>query len=87
MPVTKTVTVEYRLVRLSIDIDTGTGTAVLRQFMDGVAGPDVEFQAVGADLAALLSASPTAGLSRGDDATIAIYEYAVAHGYVEGAVS
>jgi hypothetical protein len=87
MPVVKQSTVSHVLIRLEIDMITVEAKVTLRKFIDGNAMGDMEFTVVGAEMMALLGSMPVAGRTRADDATLAVYEYAVSKGYVEGQIS
>lgn len=88
MPITsQQVVVTHLLARLSVDVETMTGEAVLRRYENGDPKGEVKIPVTGANLAALIGANPIAGYSRADDAALAVYEYAVANGYVSGEIS
>lgn len=87
MPITSQEPVSHVLIALNIDMTTMEARATFRRFVNGNAAGDVDLVAVGADLAALLGETVTQGLTRGDDVTAAIYAYAVAKGYIVGAIS
>ena len=86
MPVTAQKTVSYVLIRLTIDMDEMAAHVVLREMIDNAGYGTKEFTIEGTDFLAYLGAQVTPG-TRADDATLAIYEYAVAHGHVAGVVS
>lgn len=87
MPVTVQKTVSYYLTRLDVDMTTMSATVKLTMMIDGNRTGEVNFVIAGDDFHAYLAGIPQAGMSRGDDATFAIYEYAVAHGHVEGSIA
>ena len=86
MPVTANAVVSYTLMRLTIDMEQMTGTAVLRKMVDGEVVGTVEYQAVGDDLIALLMATPDATKTRGNDVTDAVYQFAVDRGFISGTI-
>ena len=67
MPVTTTKTITYQTARFSVDMDTMTGHVVLREYIDGAAGAEIEYDVVGQDFLDILNATPQAGHTRRAD--------------------
>lgn len=87
MPVVTTKTITYQTARFSVDMDTMTGHVVIREYIDGVAGAEVEFDVVGQDFLDILGATPQADHTRRADIADVIYTYAIAHNYISGTIS
>ena len=86
MPVTANAVVSYTLMRLTIDMEQMTGTAVLRKMVDGeVVGPQTPGPLRMASIA-LLMATPDATKTRGNDVTDAVYQFAVDRGFISGTI-
>ena len=88
MPITsQQIVVTHLFARMSVDVETMTAEAVLRRYENGDPLGEIRIPVSGPDLAALINSMPISGCTRADDAALAVYQYAVANGYVSGEVS
>lgn len=87
MPVTTTKTVAYTLANVTADMEAARIVANLRWFVDGANCGTIEVIVQGDDFATLLLAAPQANKTRGDDIADLVYQYAIAHGLIEGSIS
>jgi hypothetical protein len=87
MPVTTTKTITYSTARLFIDMDTMTAHVVLREYIEGASGAELEFDVVGQDFTDILGAMPQADHTRRQDIADVIYTHAIAKGYITGTIS
>ncbi|MDE2100278.1 MAG: hypothetical protein KGL39_23710 [Patescibacteria group bacterium] len=93
MPVTPAATFEWVIADVQIDmVNVQCGVSLIGQLVAGTTVTPMpnarkDFTIPTADFTTLITAMPTAGLTRQNDLTAAIYNYAVAQGYVTGAVS
>ena len=88
MPITTQKAFSYVIVRMNIDMDSGTIACALREYIDSVANPTlIEFDITGADFIAFLDQVVDTGRSRADDTTRAVYQYAVSQEIVAGEIS
>ena len=83
---TVTQTITYVLIAFQVDMVAMTASARYQQSTNGQPTNILEFGIEGADLQALLAAAPS-GATRGADVTNAIYQLAVAKGYINGTVT
>lgn len=86
MPITRNVTLSSVLVTFTLDVPSMTARCLFQNFIDGNAGSTSEFTVSGADLGAIMAATPVPGKSRADDITEAVYGYAVSKGYIVGEI-
>lgn len=87
MPITKSVDRVSTLVKLSFDMESGVGTAIMRHVITGEATRDQSYAVEGAAFATLLGTPGTANQSLADQVTNAVYEYLITSGMVEGVSS
>jgi len=93
MPVTPTPAFQWVISAVQIDmVNVQCGVTLVGQLATTptptpVQGCHVDFTIPTADFTALITAVPTTGLTRQNDLTQAIYNYAVSKGIVSGTVS
>jgi len=87
MPITSSSPVVWTLETVQIDMTGGTCTVSMSSVSGGVALGNTAFTIPQADFLTLITANPTAGMTRQQDLLGALYGYAVAHGYANGTVS
>ena len=87
MPITSTPTYLLTVTSIVLDMINQQATVVLEGTIGGVFVNNVQFVIPPADLAGLILAQPTTGLTRQDDITGMIYEYAISKGYATGTIS
>lgn len=87
MPITKSIDRVSTLVRLSFDMVSGVGTAVMRHEITGEEPREQPYSVEGAMFAQLLATPGAADQTLSDQVTNAVYAYLVTSGLVEGDIS
>lgn len=86
MPIVATVQVSHVIVKLQFDMIEQVGKATLRKFVGGVPVNDVDVTVTGDAFMAMVNTVPAPGISRGQDITSAVYDYAVSNSGIEGSI-
>jgi len=87
MPITTPVPLQWVINTLHVDMVNVQATVTFTGTVGTQVVGTTSFDIPQADFIPLITANPTAGMTRQNDLTTAIYAYAVAKGYVTGTVS
>lgn len=87
MPITSSSPLVWTIESLQIDMVAGVCNVSMAAVCGAVAMGNTNFTIPQADFLALITANPTAGMTRQNDLVAAIYNYAVSKGYANGTVS
>lgn len=87
MPITTQRTVSYVFANMNVDAEAQVITANMRMFVEEMDAGLIQITIQGPDYLAFVGATPAEGMMRADDIALAVYNYAVSHGYLQGSVS
>lgn len=87
MPIISDVSVTHTLIRIEVDMAGPFLVATFAQTIDGQGNGTRTLHIGGAAFGALLGMPASAGKSRADDITDAIYAHAIASGQISGVIA